>query len=169
MGSIPWKHSSVTQRNQFELQGSGQSVHVLLIIGSMDRDVWVDSGIWNSSKDCQESVLALAVILICSEGELDERCFRFPDPWFPFLTGTGSEISSEGKSTWSFQEPDHFKRTWPSFESIGVELNEIHQNIKDYVAQLAQYLIGVFRNRAGRSDKFILHLQNSSNFTSSSC
>jgi len=159
----------VIQRNQFELQGSSPSVCVRLIFGLMDRDVWVDSGIWNFSKHFRESVLALDAILICSEGELDERGSWFPDPWFPFLTGTGSEILSEGKSTWSFQEPDHFKSTWPSFESISVELNEIHQNIKDYVAQLAQYLIQVFRNRAGRSDKFILHLQNSSNFTSSSC
>lgn len=100
MGWLPWmKHSAVIQMNPFELQGSGPSVRVRLILGSMDKDVRVDSGIWNSSTDCRESVLALAAILICSEEELDERVSRFPDPWFQILTGTGSEISkSEERS-----------------------------------------------------------------------
>jgi hypothetical protein len=46
---------------------------VRLILGSMDKDVRVDSGIWNSSTDCRGSVLALAAILICLEEELDEK------------------------------------------------------------------------------------------------
>ena len=66
--------------NPFELQGSGPSVRVRLILGSMDKDVRVDSGIWNSSTDCRGSVLALAAILICLEEELDERVSRLPDP-----------------------------------------------------------------------------------------
>jgi len=85
------------------------------------------------------------------------------------------EIS--GKITRLFQESDHFKSTRPFLESFSVEENECTKRYQEYVAQLAQYLIQVFRYRiagfcSGWSDRricideYVLHLQNSSNLTS---
>ena len=77
------------------------------------------------------------------------------------------EIS--GKITRLFQESDHFKSTRPFLESFSVGENECTKRYQEYVAQLAQYLIQVFRNRmaqAGWSDEYILHLQNRSNLIS---